>query len=93
MNYYDVLNHDTHNVNYIGKCPSNIQQKILVWGLDTPQYRTIRALAYDIFRNIMIEFKKLLNPHPECVCLAIWDVPSPAEHQTSKKRKQDDVEY
>jgi hypothetical protein len=91
------LNHDAYNVNYTGQCPYSIQEKIVVLGLDTPQYKAIRALAYDIFRSIMIELTKLLNPQPDCVCLAIWNIPPPVEYKAitnaSIKRKHDDVEY
>jgi len=96
MNYYGVADHTPH-FEYIGQCPSSIQQKILVCGLDTPEYKTIRALVYDVFQNIMIELTKLLNPHPDCVCLAIWDIPPPVEYKAitneNTKRKHDDVEY
>ena len=98
MNYYGVLGYDTHNYTCEAQCPlSLIQQKILDWGMDTPEYKTIRALVYDVFQNIMIELTKILYPDPECVCLAIWDIPPHVEYKAitneSTKRKHDDVEY
>jgi hypothetical protein len=94
MNYYNVIHYDTHNFSYSAESPSSIQLKILVCGIDTSQYKTIRALIHDVFKNIMIEFVSLQDSkqvHPDCICLAIWDG-SAEQNESNNKRKRDDME-
>ena len=90
MHYY----YETHNFTYTAECPDSIKLNILQCAFETPTYKTLRTLLYDVFQSIMKGFTRQLSSRdtqPECVCLAIWDNILP-DQQINNKRKHDAVE-
>jgi len=86
--------HETHNFTYTAECAYSIKLNILQCAIETPTYKTLRALLYDVFQSIMKGFTRQsssIDTQPECVCLAIWDSILP-DQQANNKRKHDAVE-
>lgn len=101
-NYYIVemvFYGQEYRITYSANCPFNITQKNdKQRAIETPSYKIICELLYNILKEIMFGLTNQQRPmdedRPACVCLDKWRSQSPELNQqvTPYKRKHDDVD-